>query len=178
MLYYKNLAYFTEIPQIHTKRRGAKILSGYDLPMEDLHTSSLEYFWVAEDKNQVIGVCGIDYSNHVGLVRSLAVDKQAQRKGIGKKLYEIVEGDARNRGILRLYLLTTTAERYFERLGYEIIERDIAPIPIKQSNQFSSLCPQSAILMQKSLSEANGRKAFDSGLFCAESVLAVVVEHY
>jgi N-acetylglutamate synthase-like GNAT family acetyltransferase len=50
-----------------------KILSGYDLPMEDLHNSSLEYFWVAEDKNQVIGVCGIDYSNHVGLVRSLAV---------------------------------------------------------------------------------------------------------
>jgi hypothetical protein len=95
LLYYKNLAYFTEIPQIHTKRRGAKILSGYDLPMEDLHTSSLEYFWVAEDKNQVIGVCGIDYSNHVGLVRSLAVDKQAQRKGSGRssmKLLKVMPG--------------------------------------------------------------------------------------
>ncbi len=158
--------------------RVRELLAGYDLPIDDLEYSSQEDFWVAEEKGHVIGVGGMDHNNHIGLVRSLALDKQFQGNGIGKRLYEVVEEDAWNKGILRLYILTTTAQIYFEKLGYEAIERDIAPIPIQQSNQFSSLCPQSAVLLQKALNKVQGRNEFDSGLFCAESVLAVVAMQY
>ncbi len=158
--------------------RVYEILTAYDLPTEDLESSSLENFWVAEEKGRLIGIAGMDCYNHIGLVRSLAVDRKLRGNGIGKKLYNAVEEEAWNKGLLRLYLLTTTAQAYFKELGYEVVERDIAPIPIQRSGQFSELCPQSAVLMQKSLNRAQGRREFDSGLFCAESVLAVVAEKY
>ncbi len=158
--------------------RVKEILAGYDLPTEDLVTSSLENFWVAEESDQIIGVIGIEYNNHIGLVRSLAVDKPYHGNGIGKKLYIVAEEEAQNNGTLRLYLLTTTAQAYFQKFGYETIERDIAPIPIQHSSQFSTLCPQSAILMQKSLNTSQARKEFDLGLYCAESVLAVIAKRY
>jgi len=121
---------------------------------------------------------GMDHKNHVGLVRSLAVDNRYQGKGIGSRLYEIIEEDARHIGVLRLYLLTTTAEQYFKKLGYEAIGRDLAPISIQQSTQFSTLCPQSATLMQQTLNLVQGIKEFDAGLLCAESVLSTVAEYY
>lgn len=150
-----------------------RLLDSYDLPTKDL-----ENFWVAEEKDRLIGVAGMECYNHIGLVRSLAVEKQFQGNGTGKKLYEALEKDALNKEILRLYLLTTTAQVYFEKLDYEVIERDLAPLPIQQTNQFSALCPQSAVFMQKSLNLAEGRSEFDIGLYCAESVLAVVAKRY
>ncbi len=155
-----------------------KILESYDLPTKDLRNLDLECFWVAEEKSQLIGVIGIELYDHIGLVRSLAVEKQFQGNGIGRKLYEALEKNAVDKEILRLYLLTTTAQVYFEKLGYEAIQRDIAPLPIQHTTQFSSLCPKTAVLMQKSLSLTEGKSEFDAGLYCAESVLTVVAKRY
>jgi amino-acid N-acetyltransferase len=48
-------------------------------------------------------------------------------------------------------LLTQTAEAFFERHGYQVADRDHVPDEIKQSAEFQSLCPSSAICMTKSL---------------------------
>lgn len=158
--------------------RVKEILTGHKLPIDDLDAFCLEHFWVAEEKGELIGVAGIEIKGHIGFVRSLAIGEKHQGSGIGKRLYGVVEENAQKNDVLRLYLLTTTAASYFEKLGYEGITRDIAPIPIKNSSQFSALCPESATLMQKSLGTVQGEKVFDSGLYCAESVLAIVAEKY
>lgn len=57
-----------------------------------------------------------------------------QEKRLGKQIYTIIEKHAVKEGVLRLYLLTTTAENFFKRLNYEVIDRDIAPVPIQKSS--------------------------------------------
>ncbi len=51
----------------------------------------------------------------------------------------------------RYISLTTTAETFFKRLGYERIERSQAPLSIERTREFASLCPASSAFMVKSL---------------------------
>jgi amino-acid N-acetyltransferase len=48
-------------------------------------------------------------------------------------------------------LLTTTAERYFPRFGFERVDRKDVPESVRASVEFTSACPSSAIVMRKSL---------------------------
>jgi amino-acid N-acetyltransferase len=50
-----------------------------------------------------------------------------------------------------MYLLTTTAERYFPKFGFERIERRDVPETVQASVEFTSACPASAVVMRKSL---------------------------
>jgi amino-acid N-acetyltransferase len=54
-------------------------------------------------------------------------------------------------GAREIYLLTTTAERFFERLGYARVQREAAPVAIQQTQEFSTLCSSSSALMVKRL---------------------------
>ena len=61
------------------------------------------------------------------------------------------ERHARSRGVRELYLLTTTAERFFERLGYRRTGRENAPEAIRGTQEFSGLCPSSSAFLVKEL---------------------------
>ena len=50
-----------------------------------------------------------------------------------------------------LYLLTTTAEEFFARCGYEPIDRSRVPEAIRATAEFQSLCPASSVCMRKRL---------------------------
>jgi amino-acid N-acetyltransferase len=56
---------------------------------------------------------------------------------------------AAKNGVKSLYLLTTTADRFFAGLGFRRLQREMAPLAIKSTSQFSSLCPATAVLMSK-----------------------------
>jgi len=56
---------------------------------------------------------------------------------------------ARSSGAERLWLLTTGAGDFFARLGWVVADRDTAPIAIRASDQFTTLCPASAMLMMR-----------------------------
>jgi amino-acid N-acetyltransferase len=58
---------------------------------------------------------------------------------------------ARDLQVPAIYLLTTTAERYFPRFGFERIERADVPPTVQTSIEFTSACPASATVMRKSL---------------------------
>jgi amino-acid N-acetyltransferase len=53
-----------------------------------------------------------------------------------------------------VFLLTTTAERFFPRFGFEEIARDEVPASVQASVEFQSACPASAIVMRKRLAPA------------------------
>ncbi len=85
------------------------------------------------------------------LLRSLAVAPSHRQRGLGQQLVARLERDARANGVEQLVLLTETAEKFFRAIGYEPIDRGYVPEEIKQSAEFRSLCPASAVCMSKSL---------------------------
>ena len=76
---------------------------------------------------------------------------RSRGRGVGSTLLAEAERYARLREVKEIYLLTTTAERFFARSGYERILRDAAPQAIRETQEFSSLCPASSALMRKRL---------------------------
>jgi len=62
-------------------------------------------------------------SGNEALLRSLVIGAASRGRGFGQQLVARVEKDSRQAGIDRLILLTETARSFFERLGYEVIDR-------------------------------------------------------
>lgn len=126
-----------------------RLLEGNGLPVNDLTRGHLAF--AATEAGQVIGVIGVETLDDTGLLRSLVVAPQARGRAVGEALVDALERDCRNRGIGSLWLLTTDADRYFTRLGYSARDRLQAPAVVRNTAQFSTLCPASAVLMYKAL---------------------------
>lgn len=110
---------------------------------------ALTGFVVAEDgAGRVIGCAGLEEYDGYGLLRSVAVAPAARGAGVGATLTAAVLEEARRRGLRAVYALTTTAERYFTRLGFEVIGRDDIAPPVRQSEEFSSICPSTATALR------------------------------
>jgi amino-acid N-acetyltransferase len=71
-----------------------------------------------------------------------------RRKGYGKMLTLKLIEYAREIKLKEVYLLTTTAKEFFEKLGFEEVNRDQVPSEVKNSNEFKYLCPSTAICMK------------------------------
>ena len=128
------------------------LLSRAILPVQDLTLEKLEHFLVAKAKDgSVIGAVGVELYQDVGLLRSLVVHPAYQGKGLGKWLTREVESIAQQRSIKTLFLLTTTAAEFFPKLGYQVIQRDRAPMSIAKTEEFKTICPVSAVCLFKTL---------------------------
>jgi amino-acid N-acetyltransferase len=95
----------------------------------------------------LVGVGGLEVHGRFALLRSLAVGADHRRQGIASKICGRLEEDAVRRGISRVYLLTETAESFFASRGYTVATREDAPAKITATEEFTSLCPDSAVLM-------------------------------
>ncbi len=51
-------------------------------------------------------------------------------------------------GAQELVLLTTTADAWFPRFGFERMSRDAAPASLRASEEFRGACPASAVVMR------------------------------
>ena len=129
-----------------------ELLIENDLPTEDLSTKTMEHFFGCGEKENVKGVVGLEIYGEDGLLRSLVVSSSARGLGCGSVLVDKIEMHAKDNGVHHLYLLTDTAEEYFERRGYVKIDRETASESVKRTREFSELCPASAVVMRKSLS--------------------------
>jgi amino-acid N-acetyltransferase len=96
-------------------------------------------------------VVGLELYSNSGLLRSLAVATPARGRGLGKRLVAHAERYAQEHGVKELYLLTTTAEAFFSRLGYRRVERDAVPDAIKATREYSGICPASSAVMAREL---------------------------
>jgi arsenate reductase len=103
---------------------------------------------VARRDGRIVGSAALEpYADGV-LLRSVAVAPELQRQGVG---YELTSAALRFATELRapaVYLLTTTAERYFPRFGFERIGRGEVPASVQTSVEFTSACPASAVVMR------------------------------
>lgn len=127
------------------------LLTESKLPSSDLSSKHLEHFWGCGPAEAPEGVVGLEIYGDVALLRSLAVALDSRGRGHGKALVAQAERYARSQGVSRVYLLTTTAETFFDRLGYRKADRESAPASIRDTQQFAGLCPTSSAFMVKVL---------------------------
>ena len=120
------------------------------LPTEGL-SSHLDAAFVAREGDRVVGSAALELYADGGLLRSVAVDAECRGAGLGARLTSAAIDDARQRQLPALYLLTTTAESFCPRFGFERITRDEVPASVRQSIEFRGACPSSAIVMRKRL---------------------------
>ncbi len=108
-------------------------------------------FYVASVGDERVGVGGIEVHDTDGLLRSVVIEQSARGNGFGTALCGALERTAREDGVETLYLLTTTAAEFFAARDYITVERAAVPEPIRQTTQFTELCPATATCMQKAL---------------------------
>jgi len=128
-----------------------QLLEEARLPTSDLTEAHLEHFLGCGENGALEGVVGLELYPPLALLRSLAVTPIFRSRGLGATLLAEAERYARSREVKEIYLLTTTAERFFARAGYERIPREAAPQAIRETQEFSSLCPASSAVMRKRL---------------------------
>jgi amino-acid N-acetyltransferase len=122
-----------------------------DLPSDDLTDDHMRHFLYAGLRDVPSGVVGVELCGKHALLRSLAVRENERGRGLGIRLVQRAERYARARGTKTIYLLTTTAERFFARRGYASASRDDAPEGIRNTREFAHLCPASSVFMCKQL---------------------------
>ncbi len=128
----------------------AEALAAEGLPTEDLPGSTL-FFVFRESGGGVIGFAGLEGFGDVGLLRSLVVFPPARAQAHGSAIVTWMMAEAKKRGIAALYLLTTGAAGFFEKLGFRRIERSAVPEAVASSAEFARLCPASAVCMMRLL---------------------------
>ena len=127
------------------------LLEAAGLPTQDLTERHCENFFFAGPASAPEGLVGLELFGEVALLRSLVVAGSRRNAGAGSHLLAHAEAWARACGVRQIYLLTTTAEDFFAKRGYERASRDAAPSAIRATREFQGLCPASSAFMVKQL---------------------------
>ena len=127
-----------------------RLLTASKLPLDGV-AEALPSFVVAEAEGAIVGVAGLETCCDNALLRSVAVEPAWRSRGAGRALVTHVIAEAESRGLRALYLLTTTAERYFPSFGFREIARDQVPDDVRETAEFRSACPASATVMERPL---------------------------
>jgi amino-acid N-acetyltransferase len=127
------------------------LLQRLSLPLDgvDEHVKTM---LVAREDGHVVGTAALELYEDGALLRSVAVDPRQQGKRLGHELTDAALRLAAAHSADTVFLLTTTAERFFPKFGFEPIARDDVPPSVQASVEFRSACPASAIVMRKHLS--------------------------
>ena len=127
-----------------------RLLRSASLPDDvELHFGN---FFVAQRDGALVGAVGIESAGDRALLRSLVVEESCRATGVGTSLADEAIRHARRIAVGELFLLTTDAAGFFERLGFERVPHAQAPAAVRQTRQFSELCPATAQLMRLALS--------------------------
>ena len=126
-------------------------LASAGLPTADLTAAHMRSFLLAFHNDGPVGMIGLESYVECGLLRSLFVDDASRGLGLGAKLVAALEAKANDAGMHELWLLTIDADPFFARHDYQVMQRGDAPTAVKNSAEFSSLCPGDAVLMRKQI---------------------------
>jgi len=128
-----------------------RLLEQNHLPLDGLR-AHLATTLVARDNDRIVGSAALELYSEGALLRSVAVAPHLQGQGLGHHLTNAAIDLAHDLRAPAIYLLTTTAESYFPKFGFERIARSDVPSSVQASVEFTSACPSSATVMRKSLS--------------------------
>lgn len=126
------------------------ILSKSNLPTSDIDLTTQQFIGI-QSEDQLIGIGALELYGSNGLLRSMAVIYSGQKKGLGSTLVQGLIDMAKEHRVVQLFLLTETAENFFSRNGFSKINRSEVPEAILQTEEFTNLCPTTAVCMIRKL---------------------------
>jgi amino-acid N-acetyltransferase len=134
----------SDLPDVH------RLLERCNLPLDGVD-DHVDTMLVARDGVDVCGAAALELYADGALLRSVAVEPIRQGCGLGHDLIEAALRLAEAHGARTVFLLTTTADRFFPKFGFSQIARDEVPPSVMASVEFQSACPASATVMRKHL---------------------------
>ncbi|HEJ2718229.1 hypothetical protein AUR61_016485 [Stutzerimonas balearica] len=128
----------------------ARALQEAGLPSDDVPLPG-RVFYAFQLAGQLVGYAALEVYGADALLRSVLIVPPHRGSGLGRLVVDAMETLAADSGIATLHLLTTNQVVFFERLGYMLAPRHLAPTEIASTTQFKSLCPSSASYLRKKL---------------------------
>jgi amino-acid N-acetyltransferase len=126
------------------------LLLSSGLPIEDLDDERVCLIGVVEG-GALAGCVGFERYGEDGLLRSLAVAPDRGGCGIGAALLHEAIVQAGADGCRAVWGVTTNAEKYLARFGFEVVARDSVPGALAESTQLRGVCPDDAVVMRQLL---------------------------
>lgn len=125
-----------------------EFLTTHNLPVSDLEEKNVKLY-LGYNEGELVATIGLEKHGSTGLLRSLAVKETYRNLQVADKMikefFALCEGEE----IAEVYLLTTTAETYFLRKGFLPVDRKVVPAGIRETREFRSICPSSAVVMHR-----------------------------
>ena len=130
----------------------ARALAREGLPTDDLKEPARTFLRFGS-QGVAVGFGGYEMHGTDALLRSIVVLPEHRGRGIGANIVAAVSEHAAQAGARQLFLMTTTARPFFERLGFAVCDRECAPPGILASREVAELCPSSAVLMSRGVAD-------------------------
>lgn len=84
-------------------------------------------FFIAENNNEILGICALHILwEDLAEIRSLAVKREFQNKGIGQKLVKSCLKEAKKFGVKQVFVLTYIPD-FFKKAGFTEIDKSKLP---------------------------------------------------
>ena len=143
-----------EVPELVAALRAA------GLPADDVTVPGQRVFRARHDRGgnggggeraSSLGFVGLEPCGPDAVLRSLVVPAPLRGRGIGTAIVEAALRRAAALGFRRLFVLTTAAPGFFEKLGFERIDRGSVPVAVAETAAFAKLCPPTAVCLTRSV---------------------------
>ena len=106
---------------------------------------------VARESSRIVGIAALELYGGSALLRSVAVAAALRGRGLGQRLTTAALELAQRHGVRTVYLLTETAGGFFPKFGFQTITRSDVDPAVQVSQEFTTACPASAMVMARSL---------------------------
>ena len=95
--------------------------------LSELYDCIRDFHTYIDDQEELIGCCALHPTwEELGEIRSLIVQQESRRKGIGRKLVTKCLEEARDLSIRRVFVLTYNPE-FFMQCGFTTISKSMLP---------------------------------------------------
>ncbi|MEN6622786.1 MAG: N-acetyltransferase [Smithella sp.] len=119
----------------------------------DIYNSLRDFIvYCEEDKTEVIGICAMNIIwENLAEIRSLYVDENYRKKGIGKDLVEACISEAITLELFRVFSLTYKKD-FFAKLGFKEVDRTTLPEKIWSDcfrcSKYPDYCDEAAMIVE------------------------------
>ncbi len=107
------------------------------LPVETILSAPVQFYEIVTDTGARIGWGGLEIYGDHAVVRSVVIKSVLRKTGAGRVLIKSLIHEARALGLKKLWLLTISAEVFFEKMGFKHALRTDAPKDIQNCEEFT-----------------------------------------